>query len=147
VNPGTLERAPHPLNHDMKRAFGFLLLLASAAQGESLTLEQAVAEALQGSPDARVAVARMAAAEAVLVQAESAFQPRLSLESSYLRTNQPVSVFGSVLNQRAFSPGLNFNDVPDVDNWNTRGVLSVPLYAGGRTVAKRDAALAAGAGI
>tara|TARA_R110002049_G_scaffold91538_1_gene228012 strand:- start:150 stop:1247 length:1098 start_codon:yes stop_codon:yes gene_type:complete len=59
-----------------------------------------------------------------------------------LRTNQPVSVFGSVLNQRAFSPALNFNDVPDVDNWNTRGVLSVPLYAGGRNVAKRDAALA-----
>lgn len=127
----------------MKRAFGFLILLAGLAQGESLTLEQAVAEALKGSPDAQVAEARLQAAEAVLVQAKSAFQPRLSLESSYVRTNQPVSVFGSVLNQRAFSPALNFNDVPDVDNWNMRGVLSMPLYAGGRNVAKRDAALAA----
>ncbi|MCB1226977.1 MAG: TolC family protein [Verrucomicrobiales bacterium] len=126
----------------MKRVIGFLIGMSALAQAETLTLEQAVAEALAGSPDGRVAEARLEAAQAVLLQAESAFQPRLSLESSYLRTNQPVSVFGTVLNQRAFSPALNFNDVPDVDNWNTRGVLSVPIYAGGRNVANRDAAQA-----
>lgn len=120
-----------------------LALTAASVTAETVTFDRAISEALSGNPNAQVAEARLAAAEAVLMQANAAFQPKLSVESSYLRTNQPVSVFGSVLNQRAFSPALNFNDVPDVDNWNARGVLSVPLYAGGRNVAKRDAALAA----
>ncbi len=119
-----------------------LATVSATVTAETVTFDRAISEALSGNPSAQVAEARLAAAEAVLMQANAAFQPKLSVESSYLRTNQPVSVFGSVLNQRAFSPALNFNDVPDVDNWNTRGVLSVPLYAGGRNVAKRDAALA-----
>ncbi len=128
----------------MKARFILLALALStvSVKAETVTFDRAISEALSGNPSAQVAEARLAAAEAVLMQANAAFQPKLSLESSYLRTNQPVSVFGSVLNQRAFSPALNFNDVPDVDNWNARGVLSVPLYAGGRNVAKRDAALA-----
>jgi outer membrane protein len=121
---------------------GLLIWLAAAgvAAGETYTLERAVETALAGSPDAKVAEARMASAEAVLTQARSAFQPKVTLESSYLRTNQPVSVFGFALNQRSFSPGLDFNDVPDADNWNTRALMTMPLYAGGANVARRDAA-------
>ncbi len=51
-------------------------------------------------------------------------------------------VFGNILNQRAFSQSLNFNDVPDVDDLNARGLVSVPLYAGGRNKAGREAAKA-----
>ena len=40
--------------------------------------------------------------------------------------------FGSILNQRAYSSSLNFNDVPGVDDLNARGLLTVPLYAGGK---------------
>jgi outer membrane protein TolC len=53
-----------------------------------------------------------------------------------------VSVFGYALNQRSYSPALNFNDVPDADNLNVRGTLTVPLYAGGRISAAREAARA-----
>jgi outer membrane protein TolC len=53
-----------------------------------------------------------------------------------------MMVFGSILNQRAYSSSLNFNDVPDVDNFNTRGVVTMPLYAGGRNQAAREAAKA-----
>jgi outer membrane protein TolC len=51
-------------------------------------------------------------------------------------------VFGSILNQRAFPSSLNFNDVPDVDNLNARGLVTLPLYAGGRNQAGRVAATA-----
>jgi outer membrane protein TolC len=53
-----------------------------------------------------------------------------------------MQVFGNILNQRAFSSSLNFNDVPDVDDLNTRGLLTVPLYAGGKNKAGREAAKA-----
>jgi outer membrane protein TolC len=51
-------------------------------------------------------------------------------------------VFGSILNQRSYPSSLNFNDVPDLDNLNARGIVTVPLYAGGRNAAGRQAAKA-----
>ena len=44
--------------------------------------------------------------------------------------------------RRAYSSSLDFNDVPDVDDLNVRGLLTVPLYAGGRNQAARQAAKA-----
>lgn len=109
---------------------------------EPWTLEHAIAHALTNSPEARIAQQRIAAARAGIEQANSALWPHLQLQSSYLRTDNPMMVFGSILNQRAFSPSLNFNDVPDVDNLNVRGQLTQPLYAGGRITAGRNAARA-----
>jgi outer membrane protein len=126
----------------MRTTIGMLLLTAGVALGETFTLEQAIATALAGSPSAKVAEARIEAAAGVLMQAQSAFQPKVALESSYLRTNQPVSVFGFALNQRSFSQGLNFNDVPDADNWNARAMVTMPIYAGGRNQALREVASA-----
>jgi outer membrane protein TolC len=74
-----------------------------------------------------------------LEQASSAFWPRLQVESSYTRTDNPMLAFGDILNQRSYSSSLNLNNVPDVDNLNARGVVIVPLYAGGRNVAGRQA--------
>jgi outer membrane protein TolC len=53
-----------------------------------------------------------------------------------------MQVFGSALNQQAFSPTLDFNAVPDADNFNVHGLLVLPLYAGGRNSAGRGAARA-----
>jgi outer membrane protein len=124
----------------MKKAIWMVLMTTGLAAGETYTLERAVETALAGSPDAKMAEARMAAAEAVLTQARSAYQPRVTVESSYLRTNQPVSVFGFALNQRSYSSGLDFNNVPDADNWNSRALMTMPLYAGGANAARKDAA-------
>src|SRR4029079_17871190 len=71
-----------------------------------------------------------------------AFWPRLQVQSSYARTDNPMLVFGSILNQRAYSSSLDFNDVPDLDDFNARGIVTVPLYAGGRNAAGRQAARA-----
>jgi outer membrane protein len=109
---------------------------------EPWTLEQAVRFALTNSPDSRLATHRIAAAQAGLRQAQAAFSPQLQFGSSYVRSDNPMIVFGEILNQRSFGPSLDFNDVPDTDNVNVKGLLTMPLYAGGRNVAGRDAAKA-----
>ena len=130
----------------MKRQLGFLGLLLTcslaASAAEPWTLERALDYALAHNPDARIAQQRIAAAQAGLEQANSTFWPRLQVQSSYTRTDNPMLAFGSILNQRSYSSSLNFNDVPDVDNLNARGIVTVPLYAGGRNVAGRQAAKA-----
>jgi outer membrane protein TolC len=121
------------------------LLLAwslSALAAEPWTLERALQEALASNPDARLAQQRLVAARAGLEQANAAFWPRLQFQSSYTGSDNPMLAFGSILNQRAYSSSLNFNDVPSVDDLNTRGLLTVPLYAGGRNTATRQAARA-----
>jgi outer membrane protein len=119
-------------------------MLASglALGAEPWTLQRALDQALAHNPDAQLARTRIAAAEAGLEQANAAFWPRLQFQSSYTRTDNPMLVFGSILNQRAYSQSLNFNDVPDVDDLNARGLVTIPLYTGGRNKAGRAAAKA-----
>ena len=130
----------------MKRQLGLLgvLLMCSLAANaaEPWTLERALDYALAHNPDSRLAQQRIVAAQAGLEQANSAYWPRLQVQSSYTRTDNPMLVFGSILNQRSYSSSLNFNDVPDVDNLNARGIVTVPLYAGGRNIAGRQSAKA-----
>jgi outer membrane protein TolC len=99
-------------------------------------------QALTSNPDARLAQQRIVAAQAGLEQANAAFWPRVQLQSSYTGSDNPMLAFGSILNQRAYSSSLNFNDVPSVDDLNARGLVTVPLYAGGRNTATRKAAKA-----
>jgi outer membrane protein len=119
------------------------LFSAGTARGtEPWTLERALEQALAHNPDARLARQRIAVSQAGLEQANAAFWPRLQFQSSYTRTDNPMQVFGSILNQRAYSTSLDFNDVPDVDDLNARGLLTVPLYSGGKNKASREAAKA-----
>jgi outer membrane protein len=115
---------------------------ALAGAAEPLTLEQAIKEGLSRNPDARLARHRISSARAGLEQANAAVWPRLQFQSSYTRTDNPMLVFGSILNQRAFSDSLNFNDVPDIDDVNVKGMLTMPLYAGGSIRAGQRAAKA-----
>ena len=130
----------------MKRQLGFVVLwlLGSLAvhATEPWTLERALEYAQAHNPDARIARQRIIAAQAGLEQANSTFWPKLQVQSSYTRTDNPMLVFGSILNQQAYNSSLNFNDVPDMDNLNARGIVTLPLYAGGQNAANRQAAKA-----
>jgi outer membrane protein TolC len=125
---------------------GWLWVVGSVAGAEPWTLERALNEAFSHNPDARLARNRIAVAQAGLAQANAAFWPRVQFQSSYTRTDNPMMAFGSILNQRVYpyppSSPLNFNDVPDVDDLNTRGMVTMPLYVGGRNKAGREAAKA-----
>lgn len=137
-------------NISARRLFGalglWLLAIATggqargATEAEGWTLPRAVEYAQEHSPDARIAEARVRAARGLLEQARADFWPRVQLQSSYTYTDNPMLVFGSILNQKAFSPALDFNRVPDTDNLNVQGVVTAPLYAGGRIRAGRAAA-------
>ncbi|HYG34396.1 MAG TPA: TolC family protein [Clostridia bacterium] len=146
IKPGTytLHLPPFTTRHLLACSllWCYLAVSSSALAAEPWTLERALDQALTANPDARLARHRIAAAQAGLDQANSAFWPRVQFQSSYTRTDNPMMVFGSILNQRAYSPSLNFNDVPDVDNLNAKGLVTVPLYTGGRTKANRQAAKA-----
>ncbi len=119
--------------------FGVALGIDAA---EPWTFERAIAQALRNNPDVRLAQQRIFAAQAGLRQANAAFMPHLQVQSSYVRSDNPVTVFGYELNQRSFSFATDFNDVPDADNLNVKGLVTVPLYAGGGNVAGRHAAQA-----
>jgi len=106
------------------------------------TLERALGHALTNNPDIRITSQRIAAARAGIEQANASLWPRLQFQSSYTRTDNPMLAFGGILNQRAYSTTLDFNDVPDVDNLNVRGLVTLPLYSGGRIRAAREAAKA-----
>jgi outer membrane protein len=119
----------------------FLLSSAHLA-AEEWSLDRAVATALQHNPDAGAARARVEGAQAMLQQAQSAWRPQLSLSGRYTDTNSPMLAFGSILNQRAFNFGLDFNHPGQIDNLNATGTVAYNLYAGGRATAHRTAARA-----
>jgi outer membrane protein TolC len=114
----------------------------AALGGQVWTLPEAIEYALEHSPDTRVAEHQITAARAVLDQAKSTYWPQLRLGSSYVRTDNPMQVFGAAINQESLSPGLDYNHVPDADNFNVHGLVVLPLYAGGRNAAGRQAARA-----
>src|ERR1035438_6744224 len=130
----------------MTRALGICGLMLcwslTALAAEPWTLERALQQALASNPDARLAQQRIVAAQAGLDQANAAFWPHLQFQASYTGSDSPMLAFGSILNQRAYSSSLNFNDVPSVDDLNARGLVTVPLYAGGKNTATRKAAKA-----
>ncbi|MDP3069464.1 MAG: TolC family protein [Opitutaceae bacterium] len=118
------------------------LLAPAALRAESWTLDRAVLTALERHPDARVARARVDAAQSMVDQAQSAWRPQVSLSGRYTDTNSPMMAFGSILNQRAFNFGLDFNRPGNIDNLNATGTVAYNLYAGGRATAGRNAAKA-----
>jgi len=121
-----------------------LLLLGLALSGaaaEPWTLERAVEHGLQNSPAARLAQQRIVAAQAGLRQAAAAFMPALQIQSSYVRTDNPMQVFGSALNQHSASLDM-LDSPPDADNLNVKGLVTVLLYTGGRNSAGRESARA-----
>lgn len=122
----------------------WLVFATLARATEPWTLEHALDYALAHNPDARIAQQRIAAAQAGIDQANSAYWPQVQVKASYTRTDNPMMVFGDILAQHAYdyaSPP-NFNNLPDMDDANVQGIVTVPLYAGGRISAGREAAKA-----
>ncbi len=123
---------------------GILFVGSLGSAAEPWTLESALGYALAHNPDAQLAQQRINAAQAGLQQADAAFWPQLQVQSSYTRTDNPMMVFGDILAQHAYNYAAppDFNNLPNVDDANVQGIVTVPLYAGGRNAASRAAAMA-----
>lgn len=107
---------------------------------EIWTVEEAVRFAIANSPDSAITRQRIATAQATVNQASSTFYPNLDVSASYGQTNNPMYSFGNILNQGAFTPGIDFNDPGRTDNLNLAATLNYRLYNGGRDEAGLKAA-------
>jgi outer membrane protein len=124
----------HTHEHGMRRTGVTLALALTVAGGvpaqERVTLEEAIARALQRSAQVAELDARRAGAEAAEAGAGAARMPVVSLVADYARTNH-VEEFGIAF------PGqpvrLIYPDVPD--NFRSRLDLHWPIYTGGQTAA------------
>ncbi|MDQ6975704.1 MAG: TolC family protein [Mariprofundaceae bacterium] len=100
-----------------------------------MTLKAAVTQAMLANRQIRAADASIDVAKARLTQAKAARLPQLSLESTAMRSNAPMTVFGSRLSQQAvtatdFIPS-SLNYPAPITQFQSRIVLDLPLYRGG----------------
>lgn len=114
-----------------------------------MPVERAVAEALAHNPSVVAARAAARAAGAEISAERAAFLPRVTAAESWQRSNEPVFVFGALLNSRRFAApnfaidALNHPD-PIALFHTTVGVEQI-FFDGGRTASAVDAAVARGA--
>lgn len=92
----------------MKRLLVLVLVASGALADDTLTLRSATEQALGGNPSLAGVDARRSMAEAGLREARAAWLPRLSASETMMRSNNPVFVFGSLLEQGRFG-AANFD--------------------------------------
>ncbi|MGZ4779676.1 MAG: TolC family protein [Thermoanaerobaculia bacterium] len=80
------------------------LLIASSAASAPLTLRDAAAEALSRNPQVVAAASETDAARARLNEARASWLPVIEATANTTRSNNPVFVFGSLLEQGRFGP-------------------------------------------
>jgi outer membrane protein len=102
---------------------------------DTLTLREAMAEALRGNDLLKAEGGRRASAEAAVDAARSFLLPAVSLEERFLRTNNPAYDFSMKVNQGAFTgadlqgaPG-SFNNPDPISDFQTTLTVTQPLYA------------------
>jgi outer membrane protein len=125
------------------------ILAQSHSLGDKpLTLQEAVTIALNHNPTAQSADAYAEAVRYAVAAAKAGYYPRVDFSEGFMRSNNPVFVFSSLLTQRRFTEqnfalgSLNFPT--PLDNFRTQFAASMPLYDAGQTSRRiRDARLEA----
>jgi len=113
-----------------------VVALPLAAQNP-LTLQDAVRLALERHPSVEAGRSAVMAAEVKVAGARSGYLPRIGYSETWLRSNNPVVVFSSLLTQRQFTPA-NFeinslNRPAALNNFQSQVVLDQPIYDAGLT--------------
>jgi outer membrane protein TolC len=121
-----------------KAAAALLLALAGGTLGaQSLSLTEAANEALAHNPALLAGEARARAARAREAEARAARFPRVELSDSATRSNNPVFVFGSLLEQGAFAErhfDPHFLNAPDaLTNYRVALTARLTVFDGFRT--------------
>lgn len=125
-------------------AAGLLAALAAPGPAQeaarptaSLTLEQAVQQALAKNPELQSAADSADAAAARVDQSKAAWFPRIDFSQGFTRGNNPVYVFGTLLTQRRFTAD-NFdlgrlNTPTPLNNFQSRFDGQMMLFDSGQT--------------
>jgi outer membrane protein len=125
-----------------------ILLTLVAAEysyaAETLTIGQAVETAIKKNPGLRAADAQVDAADAGLTRSTSAFLPKVNISETWSRSDNPLMVLGTKLNQEIltpadFNPSVINNPEP-LSNYNTRLSVVQPIFNGGKEYLGREQA-------
>lgn len=112
----------------------------SAAAADLLSLEQAVARALERSPRVAAVSGRVAAAEADADRARGGRFPTVDLSATYHGTDSPAEVFALQLNQERFDMDAFFSSDPTSPDWLDTFITGLevrqPVYTGGELTAR-----------
>ena len=103
---------------------------------EPLSTSRAIELALENSHRLRAADAGVLAAEAGTQEAKAARLPRLEIEEQFMRSTNPVLVFGNLLRQESFTEENfdldNLNSPDALNNFGTQVNLFQPIWSGGQ---------------
>ena len=123
------------------------LLAQDSRQGRPLSLQTALDEAMAGNASLRIASARADMASAAAGGASAVYWPRLDFESGFVRSNDPVFVFGTKLRQGTFSePDFDvgaLNNPDPINDWVNRISLQWKVFSPADWTARGAAALQA----
>jgi len=113
---------------------------------QEITLPQAIEVALKNNPTLQAAGSYAESVRHAVAGVKAGYLPRLDFSEGFMRSNNPVFVFSSLLTQRQFAAqnfalgSLNF-PLP-LDNFRTQFAASAPLFDAGQTSRRvRDARL------
>ena len=138
-----IDKAARPLE-DRARLFlnvlpvGLGLVFVSPLWGQQpLSLAQAVETALRSHPAVEVAQAGKDESGAGIRQARAGYLPRVDFSESWQRSNNPVFVFGSLLNQGQFGESnfaiSSLNNPDALNNFQSRFNVQQVLFDSWRT--------------
>jgi outer membrane protein TolC len=122
-----------------------MLVVASYSYAaESLTLKQAVNTALRNNPVLKAADAQIDVADAGVLRSASGFLPKVTVSETWSKTDNPLMVLGTKLNQELLTPSdftpTVINNPEPKSNYNTRLSVVQPLFSGGREYISRTQA-------
>jgi len=101
-----------------------------------LTLNGCIKAAIENNRAYLAEQENTAAAKEGVGKAASGFLPKVDVSETYMRSDNPVAVFGAKLNQGRFTAAdfavKNLNDPPSIDNFNFRAQVTQPIFNGGK---------------
>lgn len=107
----------------------------------ALSIDRAIKEALKASPELEQIKQRIGEAAEQVAQAEASFYPRIVLSEDFNLTDNPVYALMNIVNQRRFSPLINFNDPGRQQDAASRAQAEWVLFEGGSRWYNRKAAI------
>ncbi len=130
----------------MRKFLIAVLVTAPACPQDPLSLHDAVRLALRQHPSLEAGRSAIQAAEKRVEQARGAYLPKVDYSETFLRSNNPVVVFSSLLTQHQFSEpnfAIGALNRPDaLNNFQSHLTVDQVLYDAGRTrLAVRSAQL------
>ncbi len=108
-----------------------LFCLPHPSWGETVTLEQAMREAVAARPFVQAARQQAVAAEAAMGEARSGYYPRATLSENFVWTNEPATSMFISLNQEKLEVRQDadfYNDPPSRKDFETSLKIEQPLY-------------------